>query len=486
MTAIRRDATKRLTGAFGDLRIVDLATAVGADALLPRMPWCHRVLLENALRQRDPTARAAARDAFVAWLDNGRSQAEISFAPLRILMHDTTCGPALMDIAAMRDVLAEAGAEPEMIHPALPVATSVFHSIGVVEFIGVLGRGVGGSEAEGVMFGVPVSIRVPEVFGVRLIGALPDGVLATDLARVATERVRQAGVFGECVEFFGPGVGALSANERGVVANMVSEYRASTGCFPIDEHTLDYLRPTGRSGTQIALLEAYARANALWHVPDAEARYTRSIEIDRSTRRVLLAGPRRPQDRIDAANVPAMLRAAFGDTNASPPRSPDHVPADAVAIAAISSCTNTTDTSLLVTADLLAQKARRFGLKPPAWVKTSLAPGSPAAASRLARAGVLADLEALGCAIAGYGCTTCIGNSGPLIPFVAEAVERSEAKPIAVLSGNRNFPRRAHAQVDSALLASDRRRVRARGPHAGRRYPRSHRAGCGWPAGARR
>jgi aconitate hydratase len=538
MSALPLDVTRELSGPFGARRAVDLAAAVGGHDELERMPWCHRVLLENVLRHPDEKTRGAARDALLAWLDTGRSEAEIPFQPLRILMHDTTCGPALTDIAAMRDALAEAGGDPERLNPAVPVATSVDHSIAVdvagapdalaqniaremarnaeryrfmkwaasaltgfsvfppgtgimhtlnleriatvvamqeregvawavpdtlvgtdshtpmVNGIGVLGWGVGGIEAEGVMFGVPVSLRIPEVIGVRLIGALPDGVLATDLALVVTERLRKAGVSGEFVEFFGPGVGSLAASERAVVSNMAPEYGASTGCFPIDERTLEYLRLTGRAHAQVALVEAYARANGLWHRADASPHYTAVIEVDLSTLRVSLAGPRRPQDRLDAEEVPAVLRDAIGVSGTGDAAASERVPVDAVAIAAITSCTNTTDTGLLVTAGMLARNARARGLHPPPWVKTSLTPGSPAAAGRLRRAGVLADLEALGFSIAGYGCATCIGNSGPLLPVVADAVERGEAKPVAVLSGNRNFPGRVHAQIDNALLAS--------------------------------
>lgn len=529
MAAADPQPTQVLRGAFGVRRHIDLAAAAGAALL--RMPWCHRVLLENLLRTSDAEAAAAGRAALLAWLDTGRSEAEIPFAPLRILMHDTTCGPALVDIAAMRDALAAAGGDPNRLNPAVPVATSVDHSVAVdvsgvpgalarnmareiernaeryrfmkwaagavagfrvfppgtgimhtinlerlstvvateerdgdpwavpdtlvgtdshtpmVNGIGVLGWGVGGIEAEGVMFGVPVSLRVPEVFGVRLTGALREGTLATDLALVVTERLRRAGVSGEFVEFFGPGVGTLTAGQRAVVANMAPEYGATTGCFPIDDATLAYLRATGRAAGQVELVEAFARAQGLWHDPEATPRYTEVIEIDLSALRPSVAGPRRPQDRLDPADVPAALAPALGAASGE-------IPADAVAIAAITSCTNTTDTGLLVAAGLLARKARALGLRPPAWVKTSLTPGSPAAERRLRRAGLLEELEALGFAIAGYGCATCIGNSGPLLPAVAEAVEARGLKPVAVLSGNRNFPGRVHAQIDSALLAS--------------------------------
>lgn len=524
-----------LQGPFGVRRIIDLPAAAGGHATLMRLPWCHRVLLENVLRQPEPEVRQAGRDAVLAWLDTGRSEAEIPFAPLRILMHDTTCGPALVDIAAMRDALAEAGGNPALLNPAVPVATSTDHSLPVdvsarpdalrtnmanemarnaeryrfmkwaanavgdfrvfppgtgimhtinlerlatvvstemrdgtawavpdtlvgtdshtpmINGIGVLGWGVGGIEAEGVMFGVPVSLRVPEVYGVRLLGALSEGTFATDLALAVTELLRKAGVSGEFVEFFGPGVGTLTAGQRAVVANMAPEYGATTGMFPIDDHTLDYLRATGRDAAQVALVAAYAKAQGLWHDPDNEPRYTTVLELDLAALRPTVAGPCRPQDRLDPAQVPAALAAAGSPGDGA------HVagmPADAVAIAAITSCTNTSDFGLLVAAGLVARRGRALGLRVPSWVKPSLTPGSPSAERRLRRAGLLEDLEALGFGIAGYGCATCIGNSGPLLPAVAEAVETLGLKPVAVLSGNRNFPGRVHPQIDAALLAS--------------------------------
>ncbi len=515
----------KLHGSFGTLRCVDLPAAAGAA--LPRLPWCLRVLLENVLRQ--PEAEAA-RAAILGWLERGRSEAEIPFAPRRILMHDTTCGPALTDIAAMRDALAEAGGDPARLVPSVPVATSVDHSIAVdfagspdalarnmaremernaeryrfmkwaaqavpgfhvfppgtgimhtinlerlaevvsierrsgedwavpdtlvgtdshtpmVNGIGVLGWGVGGIEAEGVMFGVPVTLRVPEVIGVRLSGALPPGVLATDLALTVTERLRRLGVSGEFVEFFGPGIGTLTAGARAVVANMAPEYGATTGCFPVDAQTLDYLRATGRSDQQLALVEAYTRAHGLWHEPAEEPRYTEVLEIDLAALRPSVAGPKRPQDRLDTAQVPAVLKA---------PATGGVVPGDAVAIAAITSCTNTSDLGLLIAAGLVARAARQRGMTVPSWVKTSFTPGSPAAARRLARAGLLEDLETLGFAIAGHGCATCIGNSGPLLPAMRAAMAAEPGmRPVAVLSGNRNFPGRVHADLDLALLAS--------------------------------
>ena len=311
----------------------------------------------------------------------------------------------------------------------------------MVNAFGVLGWGVGGIEAEGVMFDVPVSLRVPDVVGVRLRGRLPDGTLATDLALTITHLLRERGVSGEFVEFFGPGVGALTVGQRAVVANMAPEYGATTGYFPIDGRTLTYLRDTGRTDDDVALVEVYARANGLWHEPDIEPRYTAVLDLDMSGLGPTLAGPRRPQDRLAAADIAAALSVPDA------PADPSGLPAAPVAIAALTSCTNTTDFGLLVAAGLLARNARRLGLRPPPWVKTSLTPGSPSARRRLERAGLMEDLETLGFAVAGYGCATCIGNSGPLLPVMAAAVERGAA-PVAVLSGNRNFPGRVHAAVD--------------------------------------
>ena len=268
-----------------------------------------------------------------------------------------------------------------------------------------------------------------------------------------TERLRREGVAGEFVEFFGAGVGALGAGGRAVVANMAPEYGATTGYFPIDAaHAhLSSLRRAARR-CRLNSWRAYARAQGLWYMPDAAPRYTRVIEIDLSAVRLSLAGPRRPQDRIDPGQAPSVLRTEIRETK--PPASPDDVPSDAVAIAAITSCTNTTDFGLLVAAGIVARNARRLGLSTLPWVKTSLTPGSPAAARRLGRIELLDDLDALGFGIAGFGCATCIGNSGPLLPRMTEAISRRGIKPIAVLSGNRNFPGRVHAQIDAALLAS--------------------------------
>jgi aconitate hydratase len=316
-----------------------------------------------------------------------------------------------------------------------------------------LAWGVGGVEAESVMFGMPVMLKVPEVVGVRMTGSLPDGTLATDLALTVTERLRTLRLSGKFVEFFGPGVSTLSCGERAVVANMAPEYGASCGFFPVDQRTLEYLRATGRSESHIALVEAYCKHQHLWFDPQAVPRYTEVIDIDLNEVETSIAGPHRPQDRLTPGRTVAWLAGA-----SRPGRSPSPAgggpPNGAVAIAAITSCTNTSDPRLVVAAGLLARKARQFGLAPPAWVKTSLAPGSPAAESYLRRSGLLEDLEALGFGIVGFGCTTCIGNSGALVPAMVDAIERDGILPVAVLSGNRNFPGRVHPQIEASFLAS--------------------------------
>jgi len=515
-------------------RIADIAAVSGEN--LPRLPVIHRILLENVLRTGGPD-RDASVAAILGWLADGRSESEIAFQPARVLMHDTTCGPALVDIAGLRASLSEAGGDPNRLNPVLPVDVSTDHSLGVDVFaqpdamsrnmahefarngeryrfmkwaslaldcvrvhppgtgimhtlnlerlatvvttsnrdgerwaipdtligtdshtpmingIGVLAWGVGGIEAESVMFGMPVTMRVPDVVGVRLTGRLREGVLATDLALTVTERLRRIDLADRFVEFFGPGISTLSAGDRAVVANMTPEFGGNTGYFPIDGRTLDYLGQTGRSREQIALVEAYARRQKLWFDPDAIPCYTETVDIDLDEVEVSLAGPRRPQDRIGAGKTAEAL--SLGQAAASAPAHRDDPPTEgAVAIAAVTSCTNTSDPRLLIAAGLVARKARQLGLKPPGWVKTSLAPGSPTAERYLRRSGLLDDLEALGFGIVGYGCTTCIGNSGPLAPRMASAIAAKQMTPVAVLSGNRNFPGRVHAQIELAFLAS--------------------------------
>ncbi len=509
---------------------VDLPATFGADYF--RLPVVLRLLLENALRNMQGDERDAAVNALFGWLAHGTSEAEIAFQPGRVLMHDTTSTPALVDIAAMRDALAEAGVDPAVLNPVLPVDVSVDHSLAVEAYaqpdaatrnldlelrrnaeryrflrwaskalsnvrihppgtgimhtinleqlatvvcqgddgalhpdmmigtdshtpmingIGVLGWGVGGLEAQTVMFGMPTLLRIPDVIGVRLTGALAAGVTATDLALTVTQRLRAIEVSGEFVEFFGPGVSTLSAGSRCVVANMAPEYGATTGYFPIDGETLAYLRQTGRPEAHIARVAAYAERAGIALDPEASPRYTRVIEIALDRVQMHVAGPKRPQDLHPYGQTRALLSAL----DFTPAASADGgLPRHPVAIAAITSCTNTSDPRLLMAAGLLARKARQAGLRVPSWVKTSLGPGSPAAADYLARAGLLDDLAAVGFDIVGYGCTTCIGNSGPLPAAVQGAMAAGAIHPVAVLSGNRNFTGRIHPDLDLGFLMS--------------------------------
>ncbi len=508
----------------------DLPAIFGAEYF--RLPVVLRLLLENAVRNMQGDERDAAVSALLRWLDHGTSDAEIAFQPGRVLMHDTTSTPALVDIAAMRDALAEAGRDPGVLNPVLPVDVSVDHSLAVEAYaqadaaalnlnlelrrnteryrflrwaskalsnvrihppgtgimhtinleqlatvvcqgadgalfpdmmigtdshtpmingIGVLGWGVGGLEAQTVMFGMPTLLRIPDVIGVRLTGAPSPGVTATDLALTVTQRLRAIGVSGEFVEFFGPGVSTLSAGSRCVVANMAPEYGATTGYFPIDGATLDYLRQTGRGEAHIARVAAYAEHAGIAFDPQATPRYTRVVEIALDQVGMHVAGPKRPQDLHPYGQTKAIL-STLNFQPAAPAQG--GMPRYPVAIAAITSCTNTSDPRLLMAAGLLARKARQAGLRVPAWVKTSLGPGSPAAADYLARAGLLDDLAAVGFDIVGYGCTTCIGNSGALPGAVRNAMAAGAVHPVAVLSGNRNFTGRIHPDLDLGFLMS--------------------------------
>lgn len=513
-------------------KVIDLVAEAG-DRLY-RMPYIHRILLENVLRTAEDAQMAI--QAFLEWVETGGSDVEIPFLPNRVLMHDTTCGPALVDIAGMRSALAEAGGDPVLLNPVVPVDVSTDHSVAVDVFgtasarernvrreyernaerysfmkwatntlanfrvhppgtgimhtlnlerlatvatalerdgvlwavpdtligtdshtpmingIGVLGWGVGGLEAESVFFGMPVALRVPDVVGVRMTGSLREGVLATDLALVVTHLLRQSDLQDKFVEFYGPGVSNLTAGDRAVVANMTPEFGANSGYFPIDRQSIGYLARTGRSREHCAFVEAYAKRVGIWFDPNATPRYSSTVELDLATVEASLAGPRRPQDRIaigdTRAAIAGMKRKAIAPLVEGEPND------GAVAIAAITSCTNTSDPRLLIAAGLVARKARAFGLRPPRWVKTSTAPGSPTAERYLRRAGLLDDLEAIGFGIVGYGCTTCIGNSGPLTEPVVSAIAERDILPVAVLSGNRNFPGRVHPQLEAGFLAS--------------------------------
>jgi aconitate hydratase A / 2-methylisocitrate dehydratase len=373
----------------------------------------------------------------------------------------------------------------------------------MVNGLGVLGWGVGGIEAEAAMLGQPVSMLIPKVVGFKLTGELPDGSTATDLVLTITEMLRRHGVVGKFVEFYGSGVPAVPVANRATIGNMSPEYGSTCAIFPIDDETLHYLRFTGRPDDQVALVEAYAKTNALWHDPDTEPAYSETLELDLASIEPSLAGPKRPQDRVPLASAKTAFRAALADFTdgdsvrdsldeavdetfpaSDPAAATDHVfpvPSaatgahgrvstptpvtlengeqvvldhGAVAIAAITSCTNTSNPSVMIGAALVAKKAVEKGLTRQPWVKTSLAPGSKVVMDYYDRAGLTPYLDKLGFNLVGYGCTTCIGNSGPLPDEVSEAVNAADLSVVSVLSGNRNFEGRINPDVKMNYLAS--------------------------------
>lgn len=532
MSSVTTDFIKPFSWNGQEFNYIDLQAICGDK--LTQLPYVMRLLLENAARHLEGSERDNTIAEVLSWLDHRTSDKEIPFQPGRVLMHDTTSTPALVDMAAMRDSLAEQDIDPTTLNPLLQVDVSVDHSLAVEYFaeenaisknlalemkrnreryqflrwasqafenvhinppgtgimhtinleqlatvvtteekegqqwivpdmmlgtdshtpmingIGVLGWGVGGLEAQSVMFGVPTMLRIPDIVGVKLVGELAPMAQATDLALKVTHELRKLGVTGEFVEFYGPGVSTLTADDRSVVANMAPEYGATTGYFAIDDQTLAYLRRTGRQETCVELVQAYSQLNGLWFDAMQEPSYTRQIEIDLSSIQLQAAGPRRPQDLIHFGDIPSILT----DKEKAPEKQHDVLPSFPITFAAITSCTNTSSPQQLVAAGLLARNANKYGMEVPSWVKTSLAPGSPAAATYLKRAGLLSELETLGFGIVGFGCTTCIGNPGPMPKIIADAQKAQECKPVAAVSGNRNFPGRIHPDLELGFLMS--------------------------------
>jgi aconitate hydratase len=547
-----------------------------------RLPYTLRVLLENVLRTGDEQDV----DAIARWDAKADPSREIAFSPSRVLMQDLTGVPAVVDLAAMRDAMADLGGDPNRINPLIPAELVIDHSVQVdlfassrafarnveLEFarnreryeflrwgqqsfdnfavvppgtgichqvnleylarvvddrdgvafpdtlvgtdshttmvngLGVLGWGVGGIEAEAAMLGQPLSMLVPQVVGFKLTGELREGSTATDLVLTVTERLRQVGVVGKFVEYFGEGLSSLSLADRATLGNMSPEYGATCGFFPVDDATIEYLRLTGRSDERIALAEAYCKENLLWHDPTDHATYSEVVELDLEDVEPSIAGPRRPQDRVALHDAKRSFLGQLGSfgvpyangshdqavadtfpasdptTEQQPGGLPEPVAdpspvalADApkvtpvpvsldgeefllghgsVVIAAITSCTNTSNPAVMMAAGLVAKKASERGLARRPWVKSSLAPGSKVVTQYYERSGLAQYLDELGFQTVGYGCTTCIGNSGPLPDAISEAIAEHDLVAVSVLSGNRNFEARIHPEVKANYLAS--------------------------------
>ncbi|MDZ7576874.1 MAG: aconitate hydratase AcnA [Candidatus Nanopelagicales bacterium] len=504
-----------------------------------RLPFTHKVLLENLLRTEDGANVTAEQiQGLAKWDPAAEPSQEIQFTPGRVIMQDFTGVPCVVDLATMRDAMADLGGDISRINPLAPAEMVIDHSV-IAEFfgtpdaadrnveleyernreryqflrwgqgafsqfrvvppsagivhqinveglarvvdsrdgvafpdtcvgtdshttmvngLGVLGWGVGGIEAEAAMLGQPVSMLIPRVVGFRLFGELPDGTTATDLVLTITQILRAHGVVGKFVEFYGDGVAAVPLANRVTIGNMSPEYGSTAAVFPIDSETLRYLRLTGRSDQHVALVEAYAKEQGLWRGGGTEATYSEYLELDLGQVRPCIAGPKRPQDRIDLARAKsaftAELPAYTADTSAKAGAGDSEIGHGAVVIAAITSCTNTSNPSVMLGAGLLAKKAVELGLTSKPWVKTTLAPGSKVVTDYLDAAGLTPYLNKLGFNLVGYGCTTCIGNSGPLPEEVSAAVLQADLSVVSVLSGNRNFEGRISPDVKMNYLAS--------------------------------
>ncbi len=396
--------------------------------------------------------RNRERYAFLKW-------GQQAFANFKVVPPDTGIVHQVNLEHLARVVFAD---ETGLVYPDTLIGTDSHTTM--INGLGVLGWGVGGIEAEAAMLGQPVSMLIPQVVGFELRGELPQGTTATDLVLTVVQRLRAHGVVGKFVEFFGDGLDHLPLADRATIANMAPEYGATCGIFPIDDETLRYLRLTGRSQEQVALVEAYAREQGLFR-EESHAEYSEHLVLDMATVEPSIAGPKRPQDRVALRAAKADFHAALatdkreGGSESRPVQTRIHgeevcLRDGAVVIAAITSCTNTSNPSVMLGAGLVAKKAAALGLRVKPWVKTSLAPGSRAVTEYLRQADLLGPLQQLGFHVVGYGCTTCIGNSGPLLPEVSKAIAEGRLHVCAVLSGNRNFEGRIHGEVRMNYLAS--------------------------------
>ena len=520
---------------------------------LERLPYCLKVLAENLLRTEDGANVTADHvRALAAWDPAAEPDTEIQFTPARVIMQDFTGVPCIVDLATMREAVADLGGDPKVINPLAPAEMVIDHSVQIDSFglassleinkereyernaeryqflrwgqgalsnfrvvppgtgivhqvnieylartvftreivgpdgasvvqaypdtcvgtdshtttvngMGVLGWGVGGIEAEAAMLGQSVSMLIPRVVGFRLTGSIPAGATATDVVLTITQMLRAHGVVGKFVEFYGEGVAQVPLANRATIGNMSPEFGSTAAIFPIDEVTLDYLRLTGRSEENVRLVEEYTKAQGMWHDPGREPAFSEYLELDLATVVPSIAGPKRPQDRIELSGAKASFERTL-PTYAAQAHKPtpvtlaDGTPTELdhghVAIASITSCTNTSNPSVMVAAGLLARNAVARGLRSKPWVKTSTAPGSQVVTDYYAKAGLWPALNALGFNVVGYGCATCIGNSGPLPEEVSAAVNDADLAVVSVLSGNRNFEGRINPDVKMNYLAS--------------------------------
>jgi aconitate hydratase len=539
---IKSDYKKILETAQGNVVMYDI-TKLEKNGLanIKRLPYSIRVLVENLLRKLDGKIVSEKDVLEVAnWKPTYEAPREIPYHPARVIMQDYTGIPGIVDLAAMRDAVNDAGKNPAVINPLVPVDLIVDHSVQIDYFgsedsldknvdleykrnseryavlkwaqkafqnvrivppssgichqvnleylgkvvdtreidgetvaicdtlvgtdshtpminaIGVMGWGVGGIEAEAVMLGQPYYMPIPEVIGLKLTGTIAEGITGTDVILTITELLRKHKVVEKFIEAFGPGVKSLKLPDRATISNMSPEFGATMTFFPVDDETLRYLRFTGRE-KEAELVEKYTKANGLFYNENDTPEYTKVVELDLSTVKPCVAGPSRPQDRIILKDIPNVLKETV-DAGVEVPLELQGekftLKNSSVVIAALTSCTNTSNPFVMIGAGLVAKKAVMKGLRMPVFVKTSLAPGSKVVTDYLEKSGLMPYLQALRFHTAGYGCTTCIGNAGPLHPIIEKAVKDNKMSVAAVLSGNRNFEARIHANVRSNFLAS--------------------------------